>query len=532
MDEGRRMKWTTLPLMAAVALALVSQSTHADELPERSPRVTESVVAVTSKISAERLSQPLLVDGELSEWPTLAVPRARRSSDTPVLRTAQTPEGLALAVSSGALGRPWLLKLAISSVDDIEMPGISWRWRMGPSIVYASADDCEQPSDRAPGTAPPAYDAVGCRRWYAAQQEYRRALLGEFVREFEIYSDGRVVDPEATRAHYLPVRASELIRAQLAQPQPYRVELMLPWQALPPTNDLVLSRVYLRAELCWLAFNGDAIRSCAAINIFGPEQPAAVVDGEFVEVELPQPRHYQLTPCGFPLQADVRPGVGSIEPAFFLPTASLLLDSVFTLQEPTHGYQDRPEGLSPTAEAGSFSWVNLTDNERICFPGPVWQRADVQIAGDGSWVEPKGKLPPYDVVDIDDGNLLLISGPKDNTSVSGAGQCGACPRKSLAIWYLDRRSAGLTRAFAFNERYDDTDELEQIRIDLSADARVIGIESITCRWEKAEDPERTEDAFQKSCSTTSRQDWCLPKGSTVFAECAGSDSSDHSSPAD
>jgi len=505
-----------LAVAGLFALVLLTQGIAQDELPVRPPRVTEQVLRVGPVLNAETL-QALMLDGVLLEWPALPAPDAgsaagRITSYTPRLRVAQVPEGLVMALGNMALDRPFLLKVQIATLAELDVPQISWRWRHRSSITYTTPADCDIQGDDLPR-----YDATECRRWYVEQVAYRSRLAAQFVRNFEIHADGRVLDPDKLATHYLPLRAGGEVQARTADP-PYSMEVLLPWASLPPIDRLVLDRVYLRVELCWLTADSAALRECQQVSTAPATSDPMTDTATFLEVKLPQPREYRLTPCDLPLLSDIRPGLGSLERAYYLPGEQAVVDTVFSLQEPARSYQDKPAGLSPTAHIGFLAWTIMGPNEYVCFPGPRWTRDGQHIDSNTALVEPQGEVAPYHLQPIDDGNFLIVTRPRDNSSVSGQGQCGACLRRSLVFWYLDRKAAELRPALVFNERVENPDDGDRIDFETDPDYRQVRIKQDVCRLEALPGPSDSNTSWINRCTRTTER-WCLAVGARTYETC-------------
>lgn len=528
-----RLQRTLVCLLSGI-VSVLTPPADATDSPGTSPALIES----GQTLFPARLDGPLRLDGQLYEWPRPLHLRSVGGDpgqglvafDPGVrLMLAQDPQGIALAMAGPHLQAPFVLRLEVLSLSALEMPAIGWRWRWGPSIVYRSADDCEQGRD-----APehPRYDVADCRRWYAQQQRYRKALASEFVRRFEIHGDGSAIDPDAARSGYLPLRPQALPLAARARED--WLEVLVPWGALPATDSLRLERVLLRAQLCRLRDDGKTLGSC--LSLLGHEADGApsaadaesapdsgpLLAGRFDSLQLSEPRSYRVTPCELPLMGDIRPGLGDLRPGYFLPGLERTVEALFTLHEPAKGYQDAPGGLSPTVHLSRFTWQTLGEDEHLCFPGPVWRRGAIRVAPRPESTEPAPwtSSPPLAVSAVDGDNRLVVRGPYENFSHTGQGQCGGCPWTELHLWYLDRSAGSLLPAFSYRYR-DESSEGIAPRIAFSPDHREIGIEERACTLQPAASTPATAnetDAWVERCSRTLTR-WCLAPGARRYEAC-------------
>jgi len=530
-------------LLMSLPLWLVC-STATAQWYEPSPRaalIEQPLVEIGVSLQAQTLPNGLQLDGQLLEWPSaLQLHSGPGEAEqglvavAPGLRLAlaQDAGGIALAINSHRLQEPFRLHLEVLALDRLTLPEISWRWRWGGSVVYSQADDCQPTQDL---DRKPRYDEADCRRWYAQQLQYRQQLASEFVRRFEIGPEGLVLDPDASRASYLPQRPTSLPR--MSQARPDWLEVLIPWDALPATDTLQLDQLFLRVRLCRLRQDGSTLASCVFLLGRGADSSdadaapqgegfPALLGGVFDRLQLSQPRRYRITPCDLPLRGDIRPGLGDHQPGYLLPGAQDVVRALFSLHEPALSYQDRPDGLSPTVHLSRFSWQELGEDEYLCFPGPVWRRGALRLEPEAMALEPPGweDSPQHAVHPLDESALLILRGPyQDISAHSGQGQCGACLLTRFHAWYLDRATPALHPAFSYEFR-DDQSEGVVPRIDYLPELRQIEIEERECRWQQASDASTDaagDDDWIEHCSVTQIR-WCLTEGSIAFEECGRS----------
>lgn len=507
----------------------------------RSPATSHALIESGQDIHLALLHAPLRLDGQLYDWPPSlqqhSAPGDRSEGLVAVapglrLMLAQDPQGIALALASHHLQLPFVLRIEMLGLSALELPAIGWRWRWGPSIAYRSAEDCEQGRE---AQDTPRYDVADCRRWYAQQERYRSVLASEFVRRFEIRGDGSVVDPDADRSSHLPLRPQALPLAARARED--WLEVLVPWDALPATDSLRLERVLLRAQLCQLREDARTLGSCLSLlgetgdGAFTAPDAGSEADsgpllaGRFDSLRLSEPRSYRVSPCELPLMGDIRPGLGDLRPGYFLPGLEGTVEALFSLHEPAKGYQDAPDGLSPTVHLSRFTWQTLGEDEHLCFPGPVWRRGATRVAPRPETTEPAPwtSSPPVAVSAVDGDNRLVVRGPYENFSHTGQGQCGGCPWTELHVWYLDRSAGSLLPAFSYRYR-DESSEGMVPRITVSPDHREIGIEERACTLQPvagSPSPADETEAWVEQCSRTLTR-WCLAPGARRFEACGHS----------
>ncbi len=212
--------------------------------------------AESFKLSAPPSNHRL--DGQLDEWTVAGdanlfdakVPRHEQR-----LWLAASDAGIVVAMQSGSL-----LKVEIASLDALHVPQISWRSRRIDSVWYTGLAACadEHPSEGV------RYSVEDCERWYAEQVAYRRELAHEFVRRFEIETDGTVIDVDGARTRHLVLRPNGMpqVKAVAKYERATDLEMLIPWEALPLADNVELSKLYLRIRRCAVGSTGG-IAHCA-----------------------------------------------------------------------------------------------------------------------------------------------------------------------------------------------------------------------------------------------------------------------------
>lgn len=123
---------------------------------------------------------------------------------------------------------------------------------------------------------------------------------------------------------------------------------------------------------------------------------------------------------------------------------------------------------------------------------------------------------------IDDANELVISGPYERSSRSATGNCAACPRMALAVWYVDTKTDAVSTAFELEATVEGFEYGAYMLLEVSDDGRRISSEHSRCRRheELAIDPVMigSVDEDLERC-TRLEVDWCLELGQRQYIEC-------------
>jgi hypothetical protein len=335
--------------------------------------------------------------------------------------------------------------------DEPAFPPIGWGHQFG-SETLETAESCAALNSHSIKETDADVQAA-CRRWFAAQTSHREALAKLFVRHWAT-SDAGVVETIATPAFAaFPSDVQPKLRALAPGPLPSpprrdavgddeRIEILIPWNALPPMASLDLDAVKLRVDVTRRGPSSDAPTATTSEIVAAGRLDAPVRD-TLSAVRLAAPRRYFITPCRYALtEALVGNGAGRafLSPAedahvYYVPTARLDLRSVVVVGNEAAGYQYLPDerSLSPIPLAAEFSVTALGRGRFLC--GPRLAYADASGVVRTEFV-PYADVRPVTKA-VGDDVLLVRYGPYAAFSYYGSGQCGACPNVEVAVYRLD-----------------------------------------------------------------------------------------------
>jgi hypothetical protein len=433
-------------------------------------------------------------------------------------RVAESDDGI-VVVYPGSLASGEQLHMDIASLATLDLPEIGWYRRFNQAVSYSDEQACarEHPEDS------PNYSVADCMRWYREQAAHRVQLADQFIRRLDIDRSG-IVKAHDTGGTRLPLHPTSMPIAGLGEEG---ITVSVPWGAMPATDKLLLDRIYLRIAVCPSAVHSDRASECREVELHGRQQdidkPRPFVESASIvpvysTLLLGTPRLYQVTPCALPLQGDVEPGWGAYQRGFFLPGKSFEVIQVMAMHQPPMTSGDSPNGLSPNPLLSKFESFSIGEDEWLCFPRLTWRRGDVRVADTSDWATSDGAS--YRWLPVDATNLLIISGPFEHNSQTGMGQCGACPRKALAIWYLDRDAQTLTSALAIDDIVQGFEEGETIDVTVAESGRSVHYIRNRCTYVQndASSNSPSPESSSRQCGRL-RVDWCLNEGAREFSEC-------------
>lgn len=345
----------------------------------------------------------------------------------------------------------------LSTTASVDMPPIGYGNQFGETDLK-SPDDCVPVENGGGPGDPRTPDVADCRRWYANQLEYRKQFERLFTRqwltapstpsgnatgqfedfansayntlsdEFYAYELPELLKPKAddgfTSAFTSKLPKSSGNSQEDAQTQPvatgYIFDILIPWSAFPPSDELNLRQLWLMLDVFTHAADGKkmgALSTTSPDRIWG--RPSS-----FNRVILNVPRSYSITPCQTaPVLDDVE---GNQRRAWYFPTTGadpLNLKTVFDIENPAVGYMYAPSGVSPIVRAQQQFWKTLPDGSAVCGPRLAYRKGKVTKA---SKITVEKEY--FNVKQLNDGWLLVRSGPDMSTvSPLGTGACGACP---------------------------------------------------------------------------------------------------------
>jgi hypothetical protein len=311
----------------------------------------------------------LVLDGSIDEWKPLR-PFAR--SDTgDAIWFARSRSGLVIAGRTTATHPVVAIRLALA--DTPELPEI----------------DCN-PDDKLKSA---------CVAWIARQEAYRKLLLKQFERGWQIAPDGaaevsalpawKTMTPEQQQALDLP-SPDELPRRkfQTGANGTVTFEILIPWQIFPPADELSLS----------------SLRLSAAINSNDIARLSTSEGDELPKVPLSRPIVTRISPCAQQLD----------EQGFYFLTPSFEVTRVFTFQN-----EEMPE-VSPIAHYRNFFSQALGPGEKLCGPqlsyrnGSITKQYPIQL-GPGNGEEFENVTAEFPVKRLPDGTRLIRDGPREYT---------------------------------------------------------------------------------------------------------------------
>ena len=376
--------------------------------------------AEVASVPAGPVTGRFALDGDLAEWQDL--PQASLGAWRGWV--SQVDSGLVLA---GPLEPDGSIDLTLSHADPLELPPVGWGHQFGYEEL-ASEAGCATSEFSGNRTA---REREACSRWYQRQLAWRDTVRILFTRRWHITQD------EVRETLARPVFDALSVRSRVAlEPlEPHgkpvaRVrgstfEAVIPWDALPLMPSLVLNRVRV---------------GVGRASIVHP---------------LPTPRRFAVTACDYALRDSLIVTTGRdrdyLEPspratAFVRPTANGNIESVVLLDNSAAGYQYEPgdDTRSPVALTAHF-WTYRLDPERLlCGPRLAFARTGF-IARSPEVIDQPHHVRIHKLAN---GDFLLRNGPRAWSSYYGSGQCGACPRVGVDVFYLDVATGAITPAFS------------------------------------------------------------------------------------
>jgi len=278
----------------------------------------------------------------------------------------------------------------------------------------------------------------------------------------------------------------------------YGFEVVIPWEAFPPVRSLDLREVRL------------------GVRLGSPSGPA--VENTLVKYPLPKPHPNMLTPCGYGLDDSVAIVTGKtidwLAPsqrarAYYVPSSNPHIDRALILDNEARGYMYEPAGdtRSPIVRVAEFWTRDLGNGDVLCRPRMA-VRTDRRVVKSAMMVDQGDRL---EIKTLPNGDRLIKDGPRVWMSYYGSGQCGACPRAGISIYYQDESSGKISRALdhvgIVGVQGSDIDfavSADWQKVDLYEAPPVPGVDSLGAQtW--------TETSF------------CLQPGSRKYEECGRKD---------
>ena len=392
----------------------------------------------------------LTIDGEVGEWldkpPSLLLQPAAVAARSGRIWLAESEDGLIVAGRVGGppphfptraaeLGGGDHVELAATLVEDLPLPKIGWTEASGP-VELTAAGDC----GRLEKLAGDRNAVIDCEAWFRDQVAYRRQFLELFVRRWWL-APGLIEESLASRTFAaLPAAARDALEPLAPKGAPvarfrtptdsgYSFEILVPWDALPPSPVLELSRLRLSVDV-----------ASPATSQPRPQEEAKPM----LPARLEPPRRWRLSRCGYPLAGLAGSGTASLQ-GLFLPTAGAEVASLFLMENPVIGETAATDGFSPGITQITYFSQTLAPDVAVCGPPLAVRRGETVASQADVSVSPGLKVQPVK------GGWLIADGPYTGDGGRLANECGGCPMISLRVFYI--AAAGGVPVTAFDDSW-------------------------------------------------------------------------------
>lgn len=452
----------------------------------------------------------------------------RKNSQGLIIAGSVTGTAPRVAKNAAEVMRNEHLEIWLSVTANPDMPPIGWGNQFADIDLpkgEASCDEWAKDKDQGPGTD---VTPDQCREFVRKQNSYRAYFKRLFVRQWQL-APGAALETFATASYQtiqerfaqgtnestqdiLPVLLKPVDEAPPATfkagPSGYDFEVLVPWNAFPPSADETLRDISLLVE---------AYGPAPAGKRFGPYATSAPGRqygnaATFNQFRFEVAREYELTPCDYELVGlDIHD-----EPtkALFLPANSDLISDVFILENYKRGYAYAPTGLSPRTRPTHFFWKKVADNEYVC--GPILrykkgeQVKDLEITqNENTFQVIVDEDTGFDARRLSNGTVLMKDGPREVWSKYGSGQCGACPRGYAAVYTL---SSDLKIKRVFDVEDVVGNEISDMDIQFSPDWSRIGVYRFKTDWIPNQAAKAPTWRDQSYCLKDDNYEQCGPEG--------------------
>jgi len=390
-----------------------------------------------------------IYDGRVSEWRGRPLDRVLSATDgrpQALIWLGQVEDGLVVAAElrGGAVtGGLAALAIALAGPEDPAFPPIGWGHQFGFEVLPDSSACAESEVD---------FGEEDCLAWLGEQRAHRDRIRPLFQRRWHLDAEdpGAMVEVLATPAfdrlpdtdRVAPLspggQPGALSRVIAGVEGGLGIEVLIPWSAFPPVRAPDLDAV--RIEVDWADADPSGDRTLGGLA------------GQLARPLSKPLRH--TTPCNAGLagllisragSAPRRASPGAV--GYMIPTGSGDLSNLIILDNHARGYQYAPEPgtRSPQAFESHYQVLDLGDGTALC--GPILALANESgRLSPSDWTHTGLDDPPVGYVDLEDvevraledGNLLVLSGPRVWSSYFGSGQCGACPRVGVEIFHITK----------------------------------------------------------------------------------------------
>jgi hypothetical protein len=343
------------------------------------------------------------------------------------------------------------IEVWLAGSADVSMPPPGWGNQFGEQLLPQGANSCpDWVKETSPDAPNKAELEQACRAWAAQQQQYRSVFTKLFMRQW-LLAPNLSVEAYATPAYDVittkyaggqkaySARIPRLLKpsgkvqmAYTTRPgvSGYSFQIQIPYSAFPPVNTLELENLWLMVDVFNAAPTGKkmgAFSSSSPLRAYGKPET-------FNQLQLRPKRSFRMGPCSASLEGPDK--YGDKHPGWFVPQhdqdSEFETDS-FILVNEAEGYAYNPSGLSPVVRLTRHFWHRIGSNEWICGPGLAYQKEQ-----NSKQYEQMTAEEGFDARRLQDGTLLVKSGPRVYYSEFGSGECGACPRYGLEIFALDK----------------------------------------------------------------------------------------------
>ena len=466
----------TLLVLLVLALCPQHRAAAQAQVPAPAPAIVEVPQATQQQIASRSLP------GQSDFWntpPTLTLVPHSPQSHPGKIWLETTDEGLHIwgQVQADDHGLPSPqdnsaplssdhVEVWLSGSPAVSMPAIGWGNQFGPKNLTSPAD-CATSAGAIRTDPAPAKVIASCQSWYSQQLRYRQDLSHLFVRQWVFAPDDRTargqqdsfavarsfeafastawaalsasLSPHDLPALLQPKPNDGFLAETATDPQPAAssaqpatvpappgyFHVFIPYTAFPPVQQLRLADLYLDVDVFSAAPAGRKLgdfSSTAPARL--PGQPAT-----FNHLRLSAPRTFSFSPCDYALAPDA--GSADHPSGWFFPTApGAALRSTIGFVNPSGGYMDEPQRVSPETTQAAFFWKQLDNGASVCGPSLAW-RNGAQIKRSKFSVDEKY----FAAQSLPDGWSLLRSGPSIQTHGQfGSGMCGACQTANFDIY--------------------------------------------------------------------------------------------------
>ena len=324
------------------------------------------------------------------------------------------------------------VELTVGLVDDLPLPKIGWTDASGP-VDLAGAEDCA----RVEALADDRNAIDDCEAWYREQVAYRRLFRALFLRRWRL-APGLVEEslarpafaalPAAARDALQPLapKGAPIVRFMTPNGSGFSFEILVPWDVLPPSPVLELSRLRLAVDVVSAGTgSGDGPIATTAAERRPQEEARSMTPAR-----LEPPRRWWLSQCGDALAGPDSSGASRL-PGFFLPTAGPDVRSIFIIENPAAGDRPAIEGFSPWITPTTFFTQSLAPDVTVCGPPFAVRRGDAVARLADVLVSPQLKVQPVK------GGWLVADGPYAGEGGRYANDdCGGCLLISLRVFFV------------------------------------------------------------------------------------------------